>query len=450
MNGNNIYIEDDGKPMLHSGSFPEKNAENKSITLIFSPQIEGVGTLAEALKLFKEFNVNLLHIESRSSVRIPNHYEFYVECASGGDINGAVEVLKKTMAYVSVVSTEADGGKSDQYIPWFPQRIRDLDKYANKILSYGSELKSDHPGFTDEVYRTRRKYFADIAFHYRHDDPLPRIEYTPAEIKTWGTVFKELVKLYPTHACKEYNHVFPLLIENCGFREDNIPQLQDISNFLKDSTGFTLRPVAGLLSSRDFLAGLAFRVFHSTQYIRHHSRPLYTPEPDVCHELLGHVPLFADPEFAQFSQEIGLASLGAPDDYVKKLATCYWFTVEFGLCRQNGNIKAYGAGLLSSFGELEYCLSEKPQLKPFDPEVTGNQEYPITQYQPLYFVAESFEDVKYKMIQFSKTIPRKFGVRYDPYTQSVQILDSKLQIQDLVKNINSELQILCFTLSKII
>jgi phenylalanine-4-hydroxylase len=166
---------------------------------------------------------------------------------------------------------------------------------------------------------------------------------------------------------------------------------------------------------------------------------MYTPEPDVCHELLGHVPLFADPTFAQFSQEIGLASLGAPDDYVAQLATCYWFTVEFGMCKQDGKLRAYGAGLLSSFGELEYCLSGQPQILPFDPPKTAAQSYPVTEFQPVYFVADSFEDAKEKMRSFAATIPRKFGVRYNPYTLSVEVLDNPLQMAGYAADIKAEI-----------
>jgi phenylalanine-4-hydroxylase len=259
-------------------------------------------------------------------------------------------------------------------------------------------------------------------------EEIPRVDYTDEEIETWSTIYKKLKNLFPTHACAEFNHILPLLEQNAGYSETSIPQLQDVSNFLQGVTGFRLRPVAGLLSSRDFLAGLAYRVFHSTQYIRHPSRPLYTPEPDICHELIGHVPLFADPAFAEFSQEIGLASLGASDEYVEKLATCYWFTVEFGICRQHGELKAYGAGLLSSFGELEYALSSKPEIREFDPEMTGTQKYPITEYQPVYFATNSFEDAQRKMSEFASTIPKAFKARYDPFTQRIELLDTKNQI----------------------
>merc|ERR1712025_590849 len=434
------------EPMRMEGEFIKEATDGeKSINIIFSLN-EAVGALAESLKIFKRHRVNLRHIESRSSIKVPG-YELMVEVESSfGDVEGALSDIKSSSSYFQIITRDYKDNADS--VPWFPRKIQELDKFANQILSYGSELDSDHPGFTDQVYRARRKEFADIAFNYKHGQQIPYVEYTEVEKGVWKTVFRNLTRLYKTHACYEHNHVFPLLEENCGYNEDNIPQLQTISKYLKKKTGFTLRPVAGLLSSRDFLAGLAFRVFHSTQYIRHHTRPNYTPEPDVCHELLGHVPLFADPAFAQFSQEIGLASLGASDEYIEKLATCYWFTVEFGITRQNGQLKAYGAGLLSSFGELEWCLSGKPELKQFDPEKTGLQKYPITEHQPIYFVTESFEDAKQRMIDFAATIPRPFGVRYDPYTQTIQLLDSKRQIQKLLTNINHEMRTLCDAFTK--
>ncbi|XP_054155814.1 protein henna-like [Oppia nitens] len=420
---------------------------NSTVNVIFTLK-EKVGALVDVLQLFKDNGVNLYRIESRSSKRFKDDYEFLVECCPGQGLNRALEDIEPLTHYLQLISR--DQSQTDiPTVPWFPNRIKDLDQFADHILSYGSELDADHPGFTDQKYRARRKYFADLAFNYKHGQRLPHIDYTAEETATWGKVFKNLVKLYPTHACREHNHIFPLMIENCGYREDNIPQLEDVSNFLKDSTGFILRPVAGLLSSRDFLAGLAFRVFHSTQYIRHPSMPLYTPEPDVCHELLGHAPLFADPSFARFSQEIGLASLGAPDEYIEKLATCYWFTIEFGLCRQQNQLKAYGAGLLSSYGELEYSLSGKPDIRPFDPYVTGSQKYPITQYQPIYYLADSFDDAQQKLREFASSIPRPFTVRYNPYTQSVEILNSKVQLETMAQNIQSEVQLLVDAMKKI-
>jgi len=420
----------------YSGSGSSEVEQNQNgVSIVFSLD-ERVGGLADTLNLFKKRKVNLKHIESRPSKVNKNDYDFYVDVDEGETspegVQKVYEDLKVAAKNVILHHQEA--------VPWFPRKISDLDKFADRVLSYGSELDADHPGFTDPIYRARRKEFADIAIKYRYGEPLPNVEYTKEEIDTWNTVFTELTKLYPTHACRELNYVFPLLTQNCNYKLGTIPQLREVSKFLKECTGFTLRPVAGLLSSRDFLSGLAFRVFHATQYIRHGKTPMYTPEPDVVHELIGHVPLFTDPSFAQFSQEIGLASLGAPDEWIEKLATLYWFTVEFGLCRQNGELRAYGAGLLSSFGELQYCISDKPVHNEFAPEKVATTSYPITEYQPQYFVADSFEDAKNKVRQWAAKIPKPFSLRYNPYTDCVETLEDKERIMNLIREMKSDME----------
>lgn len=397
-----------------------------------------LATLTRCLEQLQKSNARLLHIESRPSRDAEHALDYLVQLdAANGSVTDALDGLRGVVRSCAIQ-------QSAETEPWFPRSIADLDRFANRVLSGGAELQADHPGFTDEVYRARRQHFADIANNYKHGQPIPLVEYTEAEKATWKEVFAKLAALHKTNACKEFNAVFPQLEQHCGYGADNVPQLQDISRFLKGRTGFSMRPVAGLLSSRDFLAGLAFRVFFSTQYIRHGSKPLYTPEPDICHELLGHVPLLADPAFAQFSQELGLASLGASDAYVERLATLYWYTVEFGLCRQDGQLKAYGAGLLSSFGELEYCLTDEPEKRPFLPDSACDQPYPITRYQPIYYVAESFADAKDKLRAWAAKIPRSFTCRYNPNTQTVDILhsDNKEGLLNCVADIRSNLEVL--------
>ncbi|XP_068428459.1 tryptophan 5-hydroxylase 1-like [Clinocottus analis] len=413
------------------------------VTVIFSLKNE-VGGLVRALRLFQEKHVNLVHIESRKSKQRSSDFEIFVDCETDHDQFKELTQLLRTHTDVVEISPFGNSSLPDDdmsSVPWFPKKISDLDRSA-KVLMYGSELDADHPGFKDNVYRKRREYFVDLAKSYKLGDPILRADFTSEEVRTWGEVFRELKKLYPSHACKEYLKNLHLLTEHCGYSEDNIPQLEDVSHFLKERSGFIIRPVAGYLSPRDFLAGLAFRVFNCTQYVRHSSDPLYTPEPDTCHELLGHVPLLAEPSFAQFSQEIGLASLGASDDAIQKLATCYFFTVEFGLCKQDGRLRAYGAGLLSSISELKHALSGKANILPFDPVVTCNQECMITTFQDVYFVSESFEDAKNKIREFATTIWRPFTVRYDPYTQTVDVLKDTKSINSMVKNIRHELDIL--------
>ena len=211
----------------------------------------------------------------------------------------------------------------------------------------------------------------------------------------------ELSALFPKYACREFNES----LANFAFKRDEVPQLADMNAILNESTGFTIRPVGGLLHPRDFLNGLAFRYFHSTQYIRHHGQPMYTPEPDIVHELIGHVPMLADPDYADLVQTIGRASLGASEKMIWHLTKVYWYTVEFGVVREGDDIKGFGAGVLSSFGELEWAcekaLDKRPDFEAFNPYMKQPKMSYKDGFQKKYFVLDSFKDGTDKLRNFA-------------------------------------------------
>ncbi|XP_037244168.1 tyrosine 3-monooxygenase-like isoform X3 [Falco rusticolus] len=419
-----------GTEPLNKRDSPDSNREDGRATLILTLTLCNVSKteLSKAAKVFEMFETQIHHFETRRAKKPKNatdYFDIFIECeVHSADVSILITSLKRV--------TEDVKTSREEKVPWFPRKIQDLDRCHHLITKYDPSLDHGHPGYADLEYKKRRAFFADLAFNYRMRE-----------------VYRKLRSLYPTHACTQYLDAFQQLEKHCGYQEDNIPQLQDVSRFLKERTGFQLRPAAGLLSARDFLASLAFRVFQSTQYIRHFSSPMHSPEPDCCHELLGHVPMLADKEFAQFSQDIGLASLGSSEAEIEKLATLYWFTVEFGLCKQNGLIKAYGAGLLSSYGELTYALSNKPEYKPFDPEVTAVHPYQDQAFQPVYFVAENFEDAKAKLQNYAMKIKKPFSLHYDPFTSSVEVMNTPQKVKRTLCQMKEELKNLCLVLENL-
>jgi phenylalanine-4-hydroxylase len=260
------------------------------------------------------------------------------------------------------------------------------------------ELPADHPGVGDLDYRARRDAIATISASYRAGEPLPLVEYTPTEHEVWRTVSTALRPEHERHAVREYLDAAARL----DLPAEHVPQLADVDARLRELSGFGLVPVPGLVPTTMFYGLLAERRFAATQYVRHHSVPLYTPEPDIVHEVIGHANMLASPTFAALYEEAGKASLRAETpDALEFFSRVFWFTVEFGVCYEDGDLRAYGAGILSSAGELE--AYGQAELRPFDVAAMGTQAYDITTYQPLLYVAASFQHAVDAMHAFFST-----------------------------------------------
>ncbi|MBI4237749.1 MAG: phenylalanine 4-monooxygenase [Deltaproteobacteria bacterium] len=260
-------------------------------------------------------------------------------------------------------------------------------------------LDQDHPGFRDPQYRARRDEVAQLAQQYRSGAPIPVVAYTEAEHAVWQAIWQQLRPAHQQFACRQYLDAF----DRMGFTLDRIPQMQEVTTRLTALTGFRMEPVHGLVTSRDFLATMAQGIFLSTQYIRHPATPLYTPEPDWNHEATGHAVGLGIPDIAELSRLFGQAARQARNDLeITELGRMFWFTIEFGVVREDGLVKAYGAGLLSSFGELQQInrtggvnakRGHGALLVPLDMDAIRRQAYDVTQYQPILFCADSFAEM---------------------------------------------------------
>jgi phenylalanine-4-hydroxylase len=255
------------------------------------------------------------------------------------------------------------------------------------------QLDPDHPGFRDKDYRARRNAIAQIALTYKPGSPIPSAPYTDLEHEVWHTIMGVLGPAHREHACAEYLDCLEVL----KLDADRIPQLDEVSRKVEAISRFRLEPVAGLVEPRVFLESLARGVFLSTQYIRHHSTPLYTPEPDVAHEIIGHAVTLASTRFAGLNRLFGEAVSRTKDPaQMDRLARVYWFTIEFGVLREDGRIKAYGTGLLSSAGEL--AEMHKAELRPLNLATAADHVYDPSHFQSILFCADSFDQM-YTMLR---------------------------------------------------
>ena len=267
------------------------------------------------------------------------------------------------------------------------------------------ELEPGHPGLGDEGYIRRRKELFALCRRCRLErlGP-PIIRYTPEETRIWREVSPKLDELHVRHASRLYLQAKREL----AITREEIPQLRLLSERLRQTTNMHLIPAEGALPYRTFYRYIAERGFPVTQFIRHGSHPEFTPEPDMIHDCLGHVPPLMNHDYAELLTLIGKAvAATSHGEQVLALKRFSWFSVEFGLIEETGETKVFGAGILSSTGEIPYALhSPDVTRRPFTTDVVIGTDYDPSRMQDQLFVAPSLPFLRREL----EGLVRRFGM----------------------------------------
>ena len=215
--------------------------------------------------------------------------------------------------------------------------------------------------------------------------------YTEEDHHVWSLLFDKQMNLLPDSATRAYLDG----IRKCGFKRDRVPRFSEVNKALDQATGWQIYVVPGLIDNKPFFKHLSNREFPATTWLRSLSQLHYLEEPDMFHDVFGHIPLLSEQFFCDFLQGISAITYTYIDNplVVEMMARLYWYTVEFGLIRENNTLKIYGAGILSSSGESLYCLSEVANHIPYNPQLIMDTPYIKDKYQTQYFVVESYKDL---------------------------------------------------------
>lgn len=265
---------------------------------------------------------------------------------------------------------------------------------------YASIVQTNYPGAHDEEYRARVDGLIEQsqkAWPY-----IPQYEYSQKENETWSLVSELLKTLQDRYSCRAFLEGRDAL----DLPAAHVPQLDDVSEKMENATGFMLAPVGGLLDKGEFLSMLSDKVMRCTPYVRHHSYPFFTPEPDILHELRGHAPMFMHEPFVELSVQIGEAAKAAVEakneEVLDMIGLFYWYTVEYGLILEDGELKIFGAGNNGGIQDLLRSIDPTIEKKPFSIEAIRELTIDYDAPQELFFVAESYEQVKDLAHQFMK------------------------------------------------
>lgn len=226
--------------------------------------------------------------------------------------------------------------------------------------------------------------------------------YSTEDKAVWSTLFNRQKELLEKNAAPE----FLSALEEIKFSSEKIPDFREVDAILMAKTGWSLEVVEGIINEYDFFNLLSNKKFPATTWLRKLNELDYLPEPDMFHDVFGHVPLLVNKEYTNLFERIGRLGVKHSDDakILHQLGRFYWFTIEFGLVKFKGELKIYGAGIISSNGESKYALSSTPQHLPFDVHAIINTDFENDKIQDKYFVLDSFKQLYNCMDELERLI----------------------------------------------